>query len=58
LAVLPYIVPFSVTLAAAAAPQSSLTFLFWGAGVVVLPLTLIYTGAVYYIFRGKVVSGS
>jgi len=58
LAVLPYIVPFSMTLAQAAAPPSSLAFLFWGAGVVVLPLTLIYTGVVYFIFRGKVVRGS
>ncbi len=55
LAVLPYIVPFSVTLAQAAAPPGSLAFLFWGAGVVVLPLTVIYTGVVYVIFRGKVV---
>jgi cytochrome d ubiquinol oxidase subunit II len=58
LAVLPYIVPFSMTLAEAAAPKSSLTFLFWGAGIIVLPLTLIYTGVVYFIFRGKVVRGS
>ncbi|MFE1598979.1 cytochrome d ubiquinol oxidase subunit II [Methylobacterium sp. ID0610] len=51
---LPYIVPFTVTIAAAAAPETSLRFLFWGAGVFVLPLTLAYTGAVYFIFRGKV----
>ena len=58
LAVLPYIVPFSVTLTEAAAPPSSLAFLFWGAGLVVLPLTVIYTGVVYFIFRGKVVRRS
>jgi cytochrome d ubiquinol oxidase subunit II len=58
LAVLPYIVPFSVTLAEAAAPPSSLAFLFWGAGLVVLPITVIYTGVVYFIFRGKVVRAS
>ncbi|WP_082643421.1 cytochrome d ubiquinol oxidase subunit II [Methylobacterium sp. GXS13] len=52
-AVLPYIVPFSVTIPQAAAPESTLRFLFWGAGVVVLPITLIYTAAVYVIFRGK-----
>jgi cytochrome d ubiquinol oxidase subunit II len=52
--VLPYIVPFSVTIEEAAAPHESLKFLFWGAGVVVLPVTLIYTAAVYYVFRGKV----
>jgi cytochrome d ubiquinol oxidase subunit II len=58
LAVLPYIVPFSMTLAEAAAPPSSLAFLFWGAGIIVLPLTVIYTGVIYFIFRGKVVRGS
>ena len=58
LAVLPYIVPFSVTLAEAAAPPSSLSFLFWGAGLFVLPLTVIYTGVVYYIFRGKIARGA
>ena len=51
---LPYMVPFSITVEAAAAPASSLEFMFWGAGVFVLPLTLIYTAAVYYIFRGRV----
>ena len=28
--------------------------MFWGAGVIVLPLTLAYTAAVYFIFRGRV----
>jgi (S)-citramalyl-CoA lyase len=50
---LPYIVPFSITIAEAAAPPSSLSFLFWGAGVVVLPITLLYTMAVYLVFKGK-----
>jgi cytochrome bd ubiquinol oxidase subunit II len=50
---LPYMVPFSITIAEAAAPPSSLSFLFWGAGVVVLPITLLYTIAVYLVFRGK-----
>jgi len=54
LAVLPYIVPFSLTIADAAAPHSSLAFLFWGAGIVVLPITLAYTGVSYFIFRGKI----
>jgi cytochrome d ubiquinol oxidase subunit II len=58
LAVLPYIVPFSLTLAEAAAPPSSLAFLFWGAGIIILPLTIIYTGVIYVIFRGKVVRRS
>ena len=51
---LPFMVPFTVTVEQAAAPASSLAFMFWGAGVVVLPLTLAYTVAVYWIFRGKV----
>jgi cytochrome bd ubiquinol oxidase subunit II len=51
---LPYMVPFTITVEQAAAPLSSLTFMFWGAGVIVLPLTLIYTAAVYFIFRGRV----
>ena len=49
-----YMVPFTVTIAEAAAPESSLRFLFWGAGLFVLPLTLAYTGVVYFIFRGRV----
>ncbi len=51
---LPYMVPFSITIDQAAAPSSSLRFMFWGAGVIVLPLTLAYTAAVYFIFRGRV----
>ena len=51
---LPYMVPFSVTVDQAAAPQSSLAFMFWGAGIVVLPITLIYTLLVYRIFKGKI----
>ncbi len=51
---LPYMIPFSITIDQAAAPHSSLAFLFWGAGIIVLPLTLVYTIAVYVIFRGKV----
>ncbi len=35
------------------APESSQNFLFWGAGLVALPLTLIYTVVVYVVFRGK-----
>jgi cytochrome d ubiquinol oxidase subunit II len=53
----PWIVPYAFTLADAAAPEASLAFLFWGAGVVVLPVILIYTGAVYWVFRGKVEAG-
>jgi len=52
---LPYIIPFSITLHDAAAPASSLAFLFWGAGIFVFPLTLIYTIVVYWLFKGKAV---
>jgi cytochrome d ubiquinol oxidase subunit II len=51
---LPYMVPFSLTILQAAAPISSLSFIFWGAGIVVLPLTLLYTIIVYAVFKGKV----
>lgn len=50
----PYIIPFSITIAEAAAPPSSQAFMFWGAGIFVLPITLIYTLAVYFVFKGKV----
>ncbi|WP_309242801.1 cytochrome d ubiquinol oxidase subunit II [Lichenibacterium dinghuense] len=51
---LPFIVPFSLTIAEAAAPPASLAFMFWGIGLVIYPVTLIYTAAVYWVFRGKV----
>jgi cytochrome d ubiquinol oxidase subunit II len=51
-------VPFSVTIADAAAPQSSLVFIFWGAGVFVLPVILIYTITLYAVFKGKVDSNA
>lgn len=54
---LPYIVPFSITIRDAAAPDASLQFLFWGAGLFVLPITLIYTATVYFLFRGKTGKG-
>jgi cytochrome d ubiquinol oxidase subunit II len=50
----PYMVPYSVTVQQASAPVQSLEFLFWGAGIIVFPAVLIYTGVVYWIFRGKV----
>jgi cytochrome d ubiquinol oxidase subunit II len=49
----PYMIPYQVTVADAAAPDKSLSFLFWGAGVFVLPVILIYTAVVYWAFRGK-----
>jgi len=50
----PYMIPFSITIAQAAAPHSSLAFMFWGAGVIVFPLMLLYTAISYRVFRGKV----
>jgi cytochrome bd ubiquinol oxidase subunit II len=49
----PYMIPYSVTVAAAAAPDASLSFLFWGAGLFVLPVIGLYTAVVYWLFRGK-----
>jgi len=39
----PYMIPFSITIDSAAAPHSSLAFMFWGAGLFVFPLMLAYT---------------
>jgi cytochrome d ubiquinol oxidase subunit II len=50
----PYMIPFVITVNEAAAPHSSLAFMFWGAGLFVFPLMLIYTAVIYYVFRGKV----
>jgi len=52
----PYLVPYSVTLANAAAPDASLRFLFYG-GLVVLPVIALYTIGVYWVFRTKVRQG-
>jgi cytochrome d ubiquinol oxidase subunit II len=49
----PYMIPYSITVGSAAAPEASLSFLFWGAGLFVLPVIAIYTIAVYWFFRGK-----
>jgi cytochrome bd ubiquinol oxidase subunit II len=51
----PYMIPFSMTIDQAASPPASQAFLFWGAGLVVLPLSLIYTAFAYRVFGGKVV---
>jgi cytochrome d ubiquinol oxidase subunit II len=50
---LPYMLPFSLTIAEASAPPASLRFMFWGSGLVVLPMILFYTITVYRVFRGK-----
>ena len=50
----PYMIPFSITIQEAAAPHSSLAFMFWGEGLFVFPLMLLYTVISYSVFRGKV----
>jgi cytochrome d ubiquinol oxidase subunit II len=50
----PYMVPFSITVDEAAAPHSSLAFMFWGAGLFVFPLMLLYTATNYRVFRGRI----
>ena len=47
----PYMVPYSITVADAAAPDASLGFFFYG-GVTVLPVIFLYSISIY-IFRGK-----
>ena len=49
----PYIVPGALTIAEAAAPDSSLSFLLVGAAFLI-PIILAYTGYAYWVFRGKV----
>jgi cytochrome d ubiquinol oxidase subunit II len=53
----PFMIPYAVTIGDAAAPEASLSFLFWGAGLFVLPVIGIYTGVVYWLFRGKLSKG-
>lgn len=49
----PYLVPPSVTIHQAAAPDSSLGFLLVGA-LILLPIIVAYTAYAYWVFRGKV----
>jgi cytochrome d ubiquinol oxidase subunit II len=49
----PYLVPPSLTLWDAAAPDSSLKFTLVGT-VVLVPMILLYTGYAYWTFRGKI----
>jgi len=50
----PYMIRYVFTVEEAAAPHSSLAFMFWGEGIFVYPLMLIYTVISYRVFRGKV----
>jgi cytochrome d ubiquinol oxidase subunit II len=49
----PYMVPSSITIWQAAAPEESLLFLLAGAAVLV-PLVIAYSAYSYWVFRGKV----
>ena len=49
----PHVVPPSITIWEAAAPNSSLAFVLIGAAILV-PIILIYTAQAYWVFRGKV----
>jgi len=51
----PFMVPFSLTIAQAASPHASQAFMFWGAGLIFLPLTLFYAVFSYRVFGGKIV---
>ncbi len=53
----PYIVPQSITIWQAAAPENSLRFLLIGVAVLI-PLILGYTAWAYWVFRSKVRPGS
>ena len=52
----PYIVPQSITIWQAAAPENSQIFMLVGVAILI-PLILIYTGWAYWVFRGKVRAG-
>lgn len=49
----PMMVPPSLTIWQAAAPDSSLAFTLIGAAILI-PIILLYTGYAYWVFRGKV----
>ena len=53
----PYIVPRSITIWQAAAPENSQVFMLIGVSVLV-PIILVYTAWAYWVFRGKVNAGS
>jgi cytochrome bd-type quinol oxidase subunit 2 len=50
----PCMIPFSITIEEAAAPHSSLAFMFWREGIFVFAFMLLYIVIGYSVFRGKV----
>jgi cytochrome d ubiquinol oxidase subunit II len=53
----PYVVPQSVTIWQAAAPESSQLFMLVGVSIMV-PIIIAYTAFAYWVFRGKVETGA
>jgi cytochrome d ubiquinol oxidase subunit II len=53
----PYLVPPNITIWEAAAAPASLKFSLVGT-LILLPIILLYTGFVYWLFRGKTAEGS
>jgi len=51
--IFPYLVPRSITIWQAAAPENSQRFMLVGVAVMI-PIILAYTGYAYWVFRGKV----
>jgi cytochrome d ubiquinol oxidase subunit II len=51
--IFPYFIPFSLSIAQAASPQSSLVFMLFGAGII-LPIIIFYNMYVHGVFAGKV----
>jgi cytochrome d ubiquinol oxidase subunit II len=54
----PYMIPFSITIDQAASGNASLAFMFWGEGLFVFPLMLLYTAISFRVFRGKATADS
>jgi cytochrome d ubiquinol oxidase subunit II len=51
--IFPYFIPFSLTIAQAASPLSSLAFMLFGAGII-LPFIIVYNIYVHRVFAGKI----
>ena len=49
----PFVIPDSVTIWQAAAPERSQVFMLVGTAII-MPVILVYTGWAYWVFRGKV----
>lgn len=54
--IFPYFIPFSLSIAQAASPPSSLIFMLFGAGII-LPIIISYNIYIYRVFAGKVYEG-